>query len=411
MQEMHIGSAGMVAAREARQVVYPERSRMGCRDNLYWRGCYAGAFDLIGPEGWSHPAKMSAALCFRILEHLKELGLLKDTDVVLDPMAGTGMTAIVAGAKGYKAVTLELEERFISFEHQNKEYAEKKLRKPLDWAILQGDARKLSELLNGRGLVTVSSPPYMDSDNRGGENKTTEGWSADGKRRGGAINRQGYGATEGQIGNLKDVPLKTVTSPPYGETGTGERGFKVDPRPGRSYKINDDYSKDPANLGNLSDKPLVTVTSPPYDINTVHSGSRILNQDGTFAPITFGSDDYGKTDGNLGNKQSESYLSAMKQVYQEIAKVSDVLAIVLKNPTRGGKLRRLDLDTLSILEQSGWKLYCRHRALLFEELEQANLFGEAKKRVNSRMSFFKRLSWQKGNPVASWEDVLVCVRQ
>ena len=52
----------------------------------------------------------------------------------------------------------------------------------------------------------------------------------------------------------------------------------------------------------------------------------------------------------------------------------------------------------------------RHRALLFEELEQADLFGEAKKQVKGRLSFFKRLSWQKGQPVASWEDVIIGAR-
>ena len=48
--------------------------------------------------------------------------------------------------------------------------------------------------------------------------------------------------------------------------------------------------------------------------------------------------------------------------------------------------------------------------MLFEEQTQGHLFGGSVKRVKGRMSFFKRLSWQKGSPVAMWEDVLVAVR-
>lgn len=90
-----------------------------CGHNLYWHNCYTNSFDLIAPESFAHPAKMSPALCFRIMEHLAELGLLKEGDTVLDPMAGTGLTAICAGAKGYKSVTVELEEKFTGFQQQN----------------------------------------------------------------------------------------------------------------------------------------------------------------------------------------------------------------------------------------------------------------------------------------------------
>jgi hypothetical protein len=100
----------------------------------------------------------------------------------------------------------------------------------------------------------------------------------------------------------------------------------------------------------------------------------------------------------------------MLQVYRETIKVSDVLTIVIKNPTRNKKLRRLDLDTIKILELAGWKIHCQHRALLFEELEQGHLFDGSQKKVKGRMSFFKRLSWQNGQPVASWEDIIVAVR-
>lgn len=119
----------------------------------------------------------------------------------------------------------------------------------------------------------------------------------------------------------------------------------------------------------------------------------------------------GTTEGQVQNEQGENYLSAMLQVYSEIGKVSDCLAIVIKNPTRAGNLRRLDLDTIKLLEMSGWTIHCQHRALLFEEVEQLTLEGNTHKKVKGRMSFFKRLSWQNGQPVASWEDIIIAVRQ
>ena len=59
-----------------------------------WTGCYSGNYDLITPESFAHPAKMAVGLCYRIFDHLEELGLLKAGATILDPMAGTGITEI-----------------------------------------------------------------------------------------------------------------------------------------------------------------------------------------------------------------------------------------------------------------------------------------------------------------------------
>src|SRR3972149_9842925 len=103
----------------------------GCASPLFWSGCYKNSFDLIAPESFAHPAKMAPGLAFRVMEHLEELGLLKAGDTILDPMGGTGLTAITAGAKGYRAITVELEEKFVKFQEQNKKYASRKLYKQL----------------------------------------------------------------------------------------------------------------------------------------------------------------------------------------------------------------------------------------------------------------------------------------
>lgn len=579
-----------------------------CGHPLYWYGCYRGTYDLINAESFAHPAKMSPSLCFRILEHLKELGLLKENDIVLDPMAGTGMTNLCAGAMGYKSVSVELEEKFVKFQKHNKEYAERRLYKPLAWQIIQGDSRRLSELVDKGGLKGVTSPPYTDlvgnySHERGDPQKYLErqerynekvlkekgikrpavaqysvdkanignlvdtplksivsppyensqghpslgsvnkdDWGKEGKdiikRRGlsgeygeaeGQVgnlksitsppyeeslpngldrkaaevmvqamydkygrsyskedfeyqvelilkrsNRE-YGDTDGQIGKLKDKPLKAITSPPYEQSIIGGKsGIKWQEdwgKPSETRQPSQDisYGDSKENIGNLKDTPLKSIVSPPYAeaqsgggiakkgytglkhsptdlvgnrsyMPEVHGQSegQIANLKdtplkaivsppyeggghhkgmldswgGKKTPVSgdsAGSHGYGSTKGQI--EDAESYLGAMEKVYSEIAKVSDVLCVVVKNPTRNGKLRRLDLDTIRILELSGWKIHCQHRALLFVELEQANLFEGSKKQVKGRLSFFKRLSWQNGQPVANWEDIIIAIRK
>lgn len=391
---------------------------MNCKSPLYWHGCYASNYDLISPDSYAHPAKMAPALCFRILEHLKEMGFLKDSDTILDPMGGTGLTSICAGAKGYKSITVELEEKFVNFQIQNKLYAERKLFKEIDWQILQGDSRKLSELLNDK-CVSVTSPPYAEAQTGGGiaKNGYINQYSHAGNPD--TVGNRTYmpdthGTTPGQIDNLKDIPLKAITSPPYqdskGHPSLGSVNKDSWGKEGRDItarrNLTGDYGDSKEQIGNLPDKPLKAITSPPYDGDPGHHGNDVNGIRAEKGILG----DYGKTDGNLGDTSGESYLSAMLQVYKEVAKVSDVLAIVIKNPTRNKQLRRLDLDTIKILELAGWSIHCQHRALLFEELQQSTLFDGTQKKVKGRMSFFKRLSWQNGQPVASWEDIVIAVR-
>lgn len=427
-----------------------------CGHPLYWHNCYKDGYNLITPESYAHPAKMAPALCFRILEHLKELGLLHAGDTILDPMAGTGLTNICAGAKGYKSISVELEEKFVSFQRQNLEYAHRKLFKELDWQIIQGDSRKLSELLSEKGMVTVSSPPFLGSqafqDKRFPRIMIQKGikpqnYTEDALK----VKEADYGHTPGQIGNMKDTPLKAITSPPYGidmkteggidwaKANRPDRRIEINPVTGKAYTRHNVYGVNTGgygdagdNIGNLPDKPLKAVMSPPYgdamgDWKNRDAVGAVYKGEGAKGQYW-----YGNGAANIGNlpesldpgeqsiadwwrrkalgESNETYLQAMLQVYREVAKVSDVLTIVIKNPTRNKQLRRLDLDTIEILRQAGWYIHCQHRALLFEELEQGDLFNGSQKRVKGRMSFFKRLSWQNGQPVASWEDIIIATR-
>ena len=359
-----------------------ENKKNRCSDTLVWHGCYRGTATLWSPESYEHPAKMSPVLGFRILEHLEGLGLLKPGGVVLDPMAGVGTVGLAAAVKGFASVLVELEPKFVGYCQQNKAALEKRLGRELPITIIQGDSRYLGQVLEGSGYIGITSPPYLDSDNRGGQGKTTNGLTQEGKRRGGPINRQDYGQTAGQIGNLPDRQFVSVTSPPYGDTVAGS---------GDGIALNKGlkgYPNKPKNsLGGDRSSPEATT-------------ARLQRQrEGNIAHIGY----------NCKGEIKEFYQEAMLMVYTELAKVCSALALVVKNPTRNGKLYPLDEITLRLCEEAGWILHCRHRAILFDEVEQGHLLDGSVKQTNGRLSFFKRLAYRKGSAVSSWEDCLILV--
>lgn len=114
---------------------------------------------------------------------------------------------------------------------------------------------------------------------------------------------------------------------------------------------------------------------------------------------------YGSTEGQI--EDAPSYLSAMFKVYQQafLCRISP-LVVVTKNPTRNGALRRLDLDTVYLLQACGYEIFDYHRSILFETHTQETLDGDSKNMHKGRISFFKRLSLEKGNTVAQYEDII-----
>lgn len=315
-----------------------------------WRGLYAST-KMWSKASYTHPAKMSPALCSHIIGHLEDVGLLHGGDAILDPMAGIGTTGLVAAQRGYRAILVELEPKFVTLCQDNKAQLEETLGHPVGIEIVQGDARHLSGLLKERGLVSVTSPPYGLGDGTG----HNEGEAN--KNRDITVSRsvhQYYGDVPGQIGALHDKPLKAVLSPPY--EGQNQRD----------------------------------IATEPYGSNITGGLKRNIPQ----------TQPYGDGPGQIGQEQGATYLSEMKKVYSELALVADVCVVVVKNPTRKGQLRRLDLDTIALLKATGWHIYCHHKAILFDIID-----GIPK----GRLSFFKRLAYRKGSPIAQWEDVIVAV--
>lgn len=477
-----------------------------CKYPLEWRGCYdkdSQYAKYVTPDSYSHPAKMSFGMLERIFKHLQELRLVDDNTTIVDFMAGTFRTGVMAELFGYRSIGIELEPHFIKMIEGNRTRIEKLTGRRTRMEFMQGDARSLSTMLREKGCVGVVSPPYSDALKEGRDTLSFKKQFSDGRRledlaSSGQVHNYRYSTSQDNIGNLRDAPLVGITSPPYVEQNQRDidkEGYGSQLTGGlkRNIPQTKTYSQNSENIGNLKDAPLVGITSPPYGIsetsqqtskNVIEDRIRrgiagaVVTEDGKY--MTGGgarqeiyshnaenignlpdrqlvgitsppfenqvpfqdkefmiasaeqrsqnlkkgnshyaspeaikrsaekiSTEYSTDDNNIGNQTGQTYLSEMLRVYSEAFRSGiSPLVLVTKNPTRNGKLRRLDLDTISILQQSGYEVFDYHRAILFEEVTQATLGGDAFTKPKGRLSFFKRLSYEKGNVVARWEDII-----
>jgi len=242
-----------------------------CDEDLYWYGCYdnyKGWDRFITPESYAHPAKMASKLCNKIVKHLKKLCLLKRGATIIDFMAGTNTTGIIASLHGFDSVAIELEPHFIKMIKDNKKRCEKTMQRKLNWKIIQGDSRRLSSLLKKKGLVGITSPPYCDVFRFG---KDVIDWSK-GKfqsERNRSKERSWnfrYSSNPNNIANLSDKKLVGITSPPYTQSREGGGLNKNLPKSFRGVLKNHSFKEGKSNgqIGNLTDNKLVGITSPPY---------------------------------------------------------------------------------------------------------------------------------------------------
>jgi DNA modification methylase len=300
----------------------------------------------------AHPAKANTRLLEFLIEKYTRPG-----DVVLDPMAGTGSTGVVAALHGRNAVQVEIEEKFYEWMERAREKVEKHQTLAPKGRIvnIRGDARRLSELLSKAGVV-ITSPPYSDS-----------------------ISRQGDPT------GVRNVGISTITAR--------------------------EYSPNPENIGNL---PLgdidVVITSPPYEGSLegtsrhtrggIPSRDPTLAQTGTYATVLSGAVEGASTSpskDNIGNLKSSdeeyealtkglikgdrpTYLSEMLRVYGEMYKVlkPNGLAIIIVKPfIRNKRIVDLPWYTWLLMSKVGFKL---------EKLYKLRL---------KNLSFWRALYWRK----------------
>ena len=391
-----------------------------CDSDLKWYGMYGNDTKYkayVSPETNKHPAKMSLKLADTIVKHLERLRLIKQGDRIIDFMAGTARTGIVAELNGYPFIGIELESHFTDLIDLNRQTLKNAIHRDPSWTIIHGDAQKLSELLNQlkngydkkisvrsaildecivtHGYSAIVSPPYGSIEIGKGLNTKPP--------------RPGHNDQSGRSAespSQKMTRYAGITSPAYGQAP--DRISKGNPQEGsvsdaitRTYEASN-HGKTEGQIGNLKD---IGIVSPPYGLGVGlgHGGKldRVREQQPWL---------YGSSNGQIGNQTDGTYLSAMLKVYSEAFKAGiSPLVTVTKNPTKNRQLRRLEIDTALLLEQAGYEIVDYHQAMLFKTQTQITLSGEMKPVIKGQLSFFKRISVQKGNVAADHEDILIAV--
>jgi tRNA G10 N-methylase Trm11 len=367
---------------------------------------------------------------------MEEKKMLSKGDVVVDPFGGIGTTLLIGATLGYKCIGNELEEKFVKLTEANIE----KIRAMLLATnrtipiIIQGDSRKLSEIIqeNISGIITsspygatqsgdvnavITSPAYADiSTGAGGLN--TKPATKNGQQSGRSAKAssqdtdQKYGKTDGQIARLKDKGVDSIiSSPPYAD-GIGHSQGK---RAG-DYGANTGYYSDgnKENIGNKKEGSIDSViTSPPFEDSIGSDDPK--KRGGLFRDPKRANDKnltgtYGKSEGQIGKEKAETYWEAMRLVYIEcwkILKQDGYIAIVVKDFVRKRQIVPLCDNTAKLLESIGFKVEYRVRAWTLTDTVHDDLFlGEMKKR-KERKSFFRRLSESKGSPRIDYEQVII----
>lgn len=182
-----------------------------------------------------------------------------------------------------------------------------------------------------------------------------------------------------------------------------------------------DYGASPGNIGNLrSGKLDACVTSPPFmasdtrgcqesKVRLLEACKRDGRGHGDADPTRYVGNDYGQSAGQIGNSTGETYWQAMRQVYEQMylaMKPGGVAAIVLKDYVCKKKRVPLVDDSLKLLVSLGFEPLERIHAMLVKESTENTLFEGEVTHTKERKSFFRRLAEKKGSPRIDWEEVL-----
>jgi hypothetical protein len=397
---------------------------------------------------------MAYGLTLKIFKHALGDGWIKTGDIVVDPFGGIGSTGIVGAHFGLQVICVELEQKFVDLARQNFELHKKSIEMfshfgtPLYPVIIQGDSRKLAEIIEGCDCV-VSSPPYINQDTNifvtKNQGKRSCDYTPEEKkaRKQGAMGRNGFrnlaNATPGQLGSMKPGQLAPIlsggveaiiSSPPYVSGGhhpdqTGAWGGKLlnkgkGPK-GLGSKEMASYNRDnPKNLGNLKSGDVgAIISSPPYE------GSNTGQKPGTGEDVAkrryerlkkagYDADalmtpgrrkhnlgtleHYGKSEGQLGNEQGQTFWEAARIIVEQchqILKPGGYAIWIVKAFVRKGKKVDFPGDWQKLCESVGFETLHEHHAMLFKP-EATGVFDFAKEGRKERHSFFRRNAHNKG---------------
>lgn len=393
-----------------------------------WHGCYSDSWQgVITPDAFAHPAKYARGLIRRIYQHMLDSGYVARGDSIIDPFGGVALGGLDAMTFGLHWTGCELEPRFVELGNRNID----KWRRDLAMLngtlgtarLLQGDSRRLLEVVGGGMGAAVSSPPFEGVVNHdGGKADYLEAKKL----------HSDYGHTPGQLGAMSSGDFAAaVSSPPYADAvngqgeGPGARHDPVHHNGDNSFKASSDsgYGSTPGNVGNMRDGGFEgVVSSPPFESSDMRKGGSDLlvqqairrgrdpNKPGTISNTTLLP--YGSDPANIGNDTGDTFWSAarviVEQTYQ-VLKPGGYAAWVTKRFVRNKQIVEFSEQWAQLCEAVGFIRVEWIRAMLVEEHgHQLDIFGESHPKGIKRASFFRRLYEQKYPENAiDWEDVII----
>lgn len=298
-------------------------------------------------------------------------------------------------------------------------------------------------LKEGSVAAVVTSPPYADSIERpSGIDRSTM------LKPGGPnsqAHHNVYGKESAQIAALKSGNLAAVvTSPPYSDISAGAGGLNTKPakKPGQqsgrseslaSQNADQRYGATEGQISQLKGGPLNgVVTSPPWeDQESTMNAKKFRDPEAFASRMALGSGSgnnharttagaraqldrqigpaYGREAGQIGNDKGETYWSAMAQVYASCflaIKPGGVIAVVVKDYVSKKKRVRLCDDTERLLHHCGFTVIERVHAMLVQQTKHNDLFEGTVTETKQRKSFFRRLAEKKGSPPIDYEEVI-----
>ena len=392
--------------------------------NTIWTNCYDGSWkDVIVPEAFSHPAKMSYGLLKRILDHAG--AWLNKGDVIVDPFGGIGSTGILGAYEGYQVVCVELEQ---DFNRMAKGFDCPGLSKN-EWIRWYNRFNRNSNICP---TCHIKAQTWYEKHSGTIPSQESHHFVGNFELHKTAWHKFGNPypiILQGDSRRLCDVVEKAdciVSSPPFLETGTNitkaSRNTQVvteainDIRPylpeAKKVAI---YLKERRKANaekqcsyRLESKVSLICSSPPYEEGIGHGGNP-TTLDKKKALHIVDSKRYSATNENLGNQRGDTFWSTAKTILEQchqILKQGGHAIWVVKSFVRRGRIVDFPGDWQRLCESVGFKTVCIHHAMLVKEMRHQTLFGHTEVKRKERKSFFRRLAESKGSPRIDFEVVL-----
>ena len=331
--------------------------------------------------------------------------------------------------------------------------------------LLQGDSRRLADVLGGAFGGIVTSPPWGDIEGAKAARKFADpgmsaelfqksnrpGTTKEAILRGMAKeNKTVYGETEDNLGNLtaRVGDFKAViASPPFAGTsgGRGEASRNgIDAALFERHQgsmvggIGDEAGGNMASMQAKEDDLLAVtgmhggkgaeelggkgvggqlegvITSPPYASSLASDEAQ--KRGGLFRDPKRGKDKtltatYGETEGQLGLDSGDTFWGAAKLIVSQCRQVlaaDGVAVFITKNFVKGGQRVPFTDQWVQLCEACGFELIVHARAWLIEDRQgQSDFDGIVVTKRVQHKSFFRLLAEKNGSPSIDWEDVLI----